>query len=117
MTVQEIANKLVQYCREGKFEQCYSELYSPDIVSAEPPGMGIPEARGMDGIAVKGKAWNENIAEFHGSEVGDPIVADNHFSMTMSYDATFKDRGRTNTSQICVYKVSDGKIVEERFFY
>ena len=117
MTVQEIATKLVGYCREGKFEQCYTELYSPDIVSVEPPGMGIPEAKGMDGIAAKGKAWNENIVEFHGSAVGEPIVGDNHFSMTMSYDATFKDRGRTNTSQICVYKVDNGKIVEERFFY
>ena len=117
MTVQEIANKLVRYCREGKFQQCYDELYSPEVVSAEPPGMGIPEAKGLNGIAEKGKAWNENIVEFHGSSVGEPIIADNHFSMTMSYDATFKDRGRSNTSQICVYKIADGKIVEERFFY
>jgi len=117
MTVQEIANKLVQYCREGKFEQCYKELYSPDIISAEPPSTGFPEAKGFDALAEKGKKWNENIAEFHGSEVGDPIVADSHFSMTMSFDATFKDSGRSNTSQICVYKVADGKIVEERFFY
>jgi len=117
MTVQEIANKLVQYCREGKFEQCYTELYSPEILSAEPPGMGIPEVKGMGGIAEKGKKWNENILEFHSSEVGDPIVADSHFSLTMSVDATFKDIGRSNTSQICVYKVADGKIVEERFFY
>lgn len=117
MTVQEIANKLVQYCREGKFQQCYEELYSPEIISAEAPGLGIPEAKGFDQIAEKGKKWNDNIVEFHGSEVGDPIVADSHFSMTMSYDATFKDSGRSNTSQICIYKVADGKIVEERFFY
>jgi len=85
MTVQEIANKLVSYCREGQWDKCYSELYSPEIISAETPGMGIPEAKGFEALAEKGKKWNANILEFH--------------------------------SQICVYKVTDGKIVEERFFY
>jgi len=117
MTVQEIANKLVSYCREGQWDKCYSELYSPEIISAETPGMGIPEAKGFEALAEKGKKWNANILEFHSNSVGEPIVAENHFSMTMSFDATYKDRGRVATSQICVYKVTDGKIVEERFFY
>ena len=117
MTVQDIANKLVQYCREGKWEQCYTELYSPEILSAEAPGLGIPDANGFDQLAEKGKKWNENILDFHSNSVGEPIVAENHFSMTMTFDATYKDRGRAKTNQICVYKVADGKIVEERFFY
>lgn len=117
MTIQEIANKLVQYCREGKYQECYQELYSPDILSAEPPNMGIPEAKGFDALKVKGERWNANIVEFHSSSVGDPICADDYFSCTMTYDATFKEGGRSKTSQICLYKVTDGKITEERFFY
>lgn len=117
MTIQEIANKLVQYCRAGKYEECYAELFSPDILSAEPPGMGIPDVRGFDALKVKGEKWNANILEFHSSEVGDPICGADHFACTMDFEATYKDRGRQKSSEVCVYKVVDGKITEERFFY
>ena len=117
MTTQEIANKLVQYCREGKYEQCYGELYSPDCKSIEPEGSTWPGANGMSEIAEKGKKWQENIQEFHGGTVGDPIFADGFFSCNMTYEVTFKDRGRQKLNQICSYKVEGGEISEERFFY
>ena len=59
----------------------------------------------------------ENLLEFHSSEIGDPIVGDNHFSCIMTSDVTFKEGGRVNFSEVCVYKVEDGKIVLEQFFY
>lgn len=117
MSTQDIANKLIQYCREGKYEQCYGELYSPNCKSIEPEGSPWPVANGMAEIAEKGKKWQENMAEFHGGTVGDPICADSYFSCNMTYDVTFKQGGRQTLNQICVYKVDDGKITEERFFY
>ena len=117
MTTQEIADKLVAYCREGKFAECYTELYAPNCKSIEPEATGWPVAEGLEAMAEKGKKWNENIVKAHGGTVGDPIVANGYFSCTMDYDMTFKDRGRQVMSQICVYKVDEGKVTEERFFY
>lgn len=117
MTTQEIATRLVELCRQGDFEKVYKELYSPECVSIEPKGAQMEVCNGLEEMAVKGKMWNESMEEFHGSTIGEPIVADNHFSMTMTMDATFKDVGREKMNELCVYEVKDGKIVKEQFFY
>jgi len=117
MTTQEIATRLVDLCRKGEFETGYKELYSPDCVSIEPEGAQMEVCNGLEEMAAKGKMWNESMEEFHGSSVGEPIVADHHFSMTMTMDATFKERGREKMNELCVYEVKDGKIVKEQFFY
>ncbi len=117
MTTQEIANRLVELCRKGDFKTVYEELYSPDCVSIEPKGSEMEICEGLEAMAAKGKAWNESMEEFHGSSLGEPIVADNHFCMTMMMDATFKDVGREKMNELCLYEVKDGKIVKEQFFY
>ena len=117
MNTQEIANKLVNYCRQGDFQSCYEELYSPNCVSIEPKGAQWEVANGMAEMAEKGKKWNEMVAEMHGAEVGEPIVAGNHFSCRMWNDLTFKDGNRTQMDELCVYEVQNGKIVKEQFFY
>ena len=67
MTTQEIAEKLVAYCREGKYDQCYSELYSPNCKSIEPESSGFPVAEGIEAMAEKGKQWNRGKEEgLHG---------------------------------------------------
>lgn len=117
MTTQEVATKLVDLCRKGDFPTVYQELYSPDCVSIEPKGAPMELCEGMEAIAAKGKAWNETMEEFHGSTIGEPVVAEDHFSMTMTMDATFKGVGREQMNELCVYEVKDGKIVKEQFFY
>ena len=117
MTTQEIADKVVEYCRQGKYQECYQELYSQDCVSIEPKGAMMERAEGLEQMAEKGKKWNEMVEEMHGGSVGDPIVAGNHFSCTMSMDCTFKGMGRQKMDEICVYEVQDGKVVKEQFFY
>ena len=117
MTTQEIADKLVAYCRAGEFQKCYDELYSPNVVSLEPAGSPMERVEGIDGILAKGKAWNEMMEEFHGSTITDPVVCGNHFSLGMTMDATFKEVGREKMEEICVYEVQDGKVVKEQFFY
>ncbi len=117
MTTQEIANKLVDLYKKGEFETIYKELYSPACMSIEPKGAEMEVCNGLEEMAAKGKKWNESMEEFHGSTVGEPIVSDNHFSMTLMMDATFKGRGREKMNELCVYEVKDGKIVKEQFFY
>lgn len=119
MTTQEIADKLVASCKQGDFTGPYQTLYSPDIVSVEagaPPGQSR-ESQGMDAIKAKGEWWAAN-HEVHGCTVEGPLVAGSHFSVAFKMDVTFKPQNRRFTmEEIAVYKVSDGKIVREEFFY
>jgi SnoaL-like domain len=119
MTIQEVADKLVQYCKKGDFETPISELYSPDIVSMEagaPPGQSR-EVKGIAAVKAKGEWWVAN-HEVHSSSVEGPLVAASHFAVKFKIDVTFKPQSRRFTlEEIAVYKVVDGKIVYEEFFY
>lgn len=120
MNTQQVADRLVELCRQGLYEQAQQELYADDAVSIEMDGAqagDLGNARGMDAIREKGKRWQETLVEFHGGSVGDPIVAGNWFSVVMSIDATYKEGGRQAMSEICVFQVRDGRIVREQFFY
>lgn len=117
MTTKEVANKLVEICRSGNWQQAYEELYSDDCVSIEPKGAPWEVATGMKEIHQKGEKFNEMIEEYHGGSVSDPLVAGNFITLTMEMDVTYKGAPRKKDSEVCVYEVKDGKIVKEQFFY
>ncbi len=118
MTTQEVANQLISLCREGKYDEVYQTLFSPEIVSKEPEGSLWPVAQGFDELAEKGKKWNEMVEEFLDGTISDPIVAGDHFTCTMKSKVKFKGAPQAiDMDEICVYKVVDGKVVLEQFFY
>ena len=120
MNTEQVANRLVELCRRGEFQQAQNELYAQDAVSVEPegaPGGALGNARGLDAIREKGKAFDQTYETIHGITVGDPIVAGEFFSIVMGLDATWKQGGRYAMEEICVYRVRNGKIVLEQFFY
>ena len=118
MNTEQVAKRLVELCREGKYEEAQDQLYSKGAVSVEMEGsQGLGNAKGLDAIREKGKQFNAMVEAVHGGSVGDPIVVGNWFAVTMTMDATMKGRGRVNMQEICVYQVKDGKIVREQFFY
>ncbi len=94
-----------------------TELYGDDVVSKEVAGMPNEVTTGKEAVTKKSADWLANVEEFHSGEVSNPIVAGQHFSCTMNFDVTFKDRGRTQMEEVCVYEVKDDKIVAEQFFY
>jgi hypothetical protein len=117
MTTKEIADKLVSYCRQGKFEDAQKALFSADATSieAEATPMGPKETKGLSAIIEKGRGFMAMIEKIHSMSVSDPIMADDSFACTMSLDATMKGRGRSAITEVCVYVVKDGKIVSEQF--
>ena len=119
MTIQEVADRLIQLCSEGKFEEAVEALYSPDIVSVEafaPPGQSR-ESKGLDAVKAKGEWWEAN-HKVHSVKVEGPLVAGSHFSVTFKLNATFiPEKKRFKMEEVAVYKVADGKIVSEEFFY
>jgi len=118
MTIQEIANRLADYCREGNYTAAQQELFSEDAESVEPAhSPGLQSVKGRDAIIAKGKQFQSQVEEIHGGSVSDPIVSGNHFATALVLDATMKGMGRSTMEELCVYEVKDGKVVKEQFFY
>jgi len=119
MNTQEIANKFVELCRTGQWDKAQEELYAENAVSIEMEGaVGFPpRCEGMEAIKAKGEVWKSMVEEFHGVEVSDPIVAENHFTCSFKMDVTLKGQPRKNDAELAIMKVENGKIVSEQFFY
>lgn len=117
MSTQKVANRLVELMRNGDGMTAITELYADNIVSREMPGFPSEVTSGKEAVTQKSIEWLNNVQEFHKSEISEPQIAGNHFSCTMDFDVTFKDRGRQKMNEICVYEVNEGKIVNEQFFY
>ena len=119
MTTQEVADTLVKLCSQGKFQEAMEQLYAPDIVSMEagaPPGQSR-ESKGIEAVKAKGEWWMTN-HEVHSSKLEGPLVAGSHFAVTFKMEVTFKpEKRRFAMEEVAVYKVANGKIVYEEFFY
>ena len=120
MNTQQVANRLVELCRRGEFMKAQDELYANDAVSLEPEGApagAMGNAKGLDAIREKGKAFDQTYETIHSITVSEPLIAGEYFSITMGLDATWKQGGRYAMEEICVYRVRNGKVVLEQFFY
>ena len=119
MTTQDVANQLVKLCSQGKFQEATENLYSADIVSVEasaPPGQSR-ESKGIEAVKSKGEWWAAN-HDVHSVKVEGPLVAGSHFAVTFELDVTFKPENKPfHMEEVAVYKVAEGKIVSEEFFY
>ena len=117
MTTEQVAERLVELCSMGQFNEAQDELYADHCTSIEPEHSMSPTVEGLDAIREKGKNFQSMIKENHGGYVNEPIIAGNHFALQMGMDATMQDGNRMNVDEIAVYKVDNGKIVSEQFFF
>ena len=118
MTTREIANRLVDMCRNGKTEEAKEELFAPGIISIEPrEGLLPKETKGMNAIRKKAELFVSMVEDFYGDTISDPIVAGDYFSISWTSDLQMKGEPRQTNSELCVYKTNGGKIVSEQFFY
>jgi len=69
------------------------------------------------GLKEKAKKFNEMVEEMHGGWTSQPVVGGDYFSVAMGMDVTMKGMGRMNMDEVCVYRVQDGMIVSEQFFF
>jgi hypothetical protein len=119
MTTQDVADKLVKLCKEGKSDEAVDSLYSNDIVSVESMAGpdGSREMKGLEAAKAKGKWWYEN-HQIHSAKVEGPLVAGPFFSVRFTYDITHKPSGnRMVMDELAMYHVTGGKIDREEFFY
>lgn len=117
MNTQQVADKLITMCRQGQNLEAIEALYHDDIESREMPGFPGEVVKGIKAVHQKSEQWLNNVQEFHKGVISDPQVAGKHFTCTMNFDVTFKDKGRQQMDEVCVFEVNNGKIVKEQFFY
>lgn len=118
MTTKEIAIRLVEMCRDGKVEEAKEELFAEDTISIEPAeGLLAKETKGMDAIIKKAELFISHVENFYGVVISEPVIAGNYFSISWDTDIQMRGQERKTDSELCVYKVKDGKIISEQFFY
>src|ERR1700744_4264444 len=115
---QEVAHRLVDLCREGKNVDAINELYDDNVVSIEPESSPMPgKTVGKKAVLESTNQWFSSVQEIHSVYISDPIVTDNFFACTMDIDATYKEHGRNEMNELCIFEVKNGKIVSSQFFY
>ncbi|MBK6542392.1 MAG: nuclear transport factor 2 family protein [Flavobacteriales bacterium] len=119
MTTKQVADRLVELCRQGKNIEAVKELYAPNAVSHEPPGFpnGPERIDGKDAILAKTEKFHAMTEAMHNAYVSEPVVAANHFSLAMGMDVTLKGIGRVQMDEVAVYEVTEGKITREQFYF
>jgi len=118
MTVEQIATRLADYCRQEQFTRALEELYADHAVSIEPfefPGFE-KETKGLKAMLAKDEKFSALVESRHGTTVSEPLIAGNSFSFVLTMDMKMKGRDREKLVELCVYTVADGKIVAEQFF-
>lgn len=119
MTNQEIANRLYELVKAGDYFTAYSELFSVNVVAKEPQlaEIGLAEVRGVDAVKEKVARLGAGVVELTSREMSDPIVTDSHIAFTNIVKGKLQDGNDFNLSEICLYRVEEGKIVSEEFIY
>ncbi|HEU5219989.1 MAG TPA: nuclear transport factor 2 family protein [Gemmatimonadales bacterium] len=113
-----IGRELVSLCKSGNNLDALAKFYSPEIVSIEAMDFDGMPARmtGIDAIRRKNEWWFDTF-DVNSHDVEGPFVNGDSFAVRYSYDTTNKQSGeRRQSSEIAVYTVQDGRIVQERFF-
>ncbi len=117
-TVESVAYRLVELCREQKFEQAVKELYAENITSYDPAGSTNPVTKGYDAVRDNVVRFVEKTLELNDLRISDPIIADKFFSITMKMNCQMEGMpAAMPMDEVCVYHVLDGKIANEHFFH
>jgi hypothetical protein len=113
-TINEIAARLVSLVEKHEFLQAYEELFSDHAESIDPMNKNVPLS-GLGVLMERERLFLEN-TDIHDLKVAHPSFAGNYFCVTMSFDFTPKGQERRKVEELAVYKVENGKIVNQQFF-
>ena len=118
MSVETVAHKFVELCRQGKNFDVMRTMYAPDIVSVEGDGK---QTAGQSAVIKKSEDWVSDKI-FHGETVAGPFFnganAD-QFAVYFTLDVTLKaDNQRVTREEIGIYTVGKNDLItREQFFY
>ncbi|MGH7244669.1 MAG: SnoaL-like domain-containing protein [Phycisphaerales bacterium] len=110
----EAGAKLVADFNSGKVN--LTDMWSPGIVSIE--GVGVSQSwHGRKAVDAK-NAWWAGDHVMHGASAEGPFVGATGFAVKFVIDVETKSTGKRETmTEVGVYTVKSGKIVQEEFMY
>ncbi|ATL48892.1 hypothetical protein COR50_17920 [Chitinophaga caeni] len=118
LSTQQIADRFHELAQKEQWFDIQDELFSEDVESIEPENSPyFKNAEGKATVKQKGMDWVKKVTTVHSARTSAPIVAGNIFCVSRFKDITVAGIGRFQLDQIMMYKVADGKITMERFFY
>lgn len=118
LTTQNIAARFDELAAQEKWFDIQDELFADDVISIDPsssPYFGYAE--GKAAVRQKGMDWVKKIEAAHELHTSPSITAGAYFSVGRRVDITVTGFGRIVLDEIMLYRVKDGKIVSEQFFY
>jgi len=120
MSLQSVAHKFVELCRQGKNFDVMRTMYAPEMVSVEADGK---EYVGKDVVIHKSEVFQGN-NDILSQDVrgpfflGDPKANAGQFAVYTSIDFTPKAGGKRVThEEVGLYTVRNDTITREEFFY
>jgi hypothetical protein len=115
MSLESVANRLVELCNQGKNFDVMRSMYSSDIVSVEASG---EETAGKTPVIQKSERW-QAINAIHSEKLRGPFFnGADQFAVHYTFEVTPKATGQQITlEEVGVYTVREDQIIREQFFY
>ena len=118
LTTADVAADFTAWWLAGDYRAAGEKYWAEDVVSVEPHDQADDANtvyRGIEAVRARHSRWFST----HGIEdlcVDGPFITGNHFALFIDMLVVHAGQ-RIPHSQIAVFAVRDGKIIEERFFH
>jgi len=117
-TTQQVAARFDELAKQEKWFDIQDELFAENVRSIDPPDSPyFKYAEGKNAVRKKGQDFVNRVETAHKRLTTEPVIAGDHFAVGREVDITVQGLGRIQIDEIMLYKVKDGKIVLEQFFY
>ncbi|WP_028295627.1 nuclear transport factor 2 family protein [Olivibacter sitiensis] len=113
-TITSISRHLIQLLRNQQFVKAYEDLFSEDAESIDPINPRPEPLKGLSRLIEVEKLFLSKV-EIYNIEISEAIHAENYFTIRF-FIAFLIDGKKRNIDELCVYKVSQGKIISQQFF-
>ena len=120
MSVETVAGKFIELCKQGKHFEVMRTMYAPEMVSVEGNGK---ETVGKDPVIRKSEVWQAGVT-IHSQDLrgaffcGDANASSGRFAVYTALEFTPKAGGeRIRHEEVGLYTVKNDKITREEFFY
>ncbi|MBI1250478.1 MAG: nuclear transport factor 2 family protein [Alphaproteobacteria bacterium] len=116
MSIVDIAKDVAALNAANKGEEAGAKYWADDVVSREAMDGPMAELRGKEAVKGKSDWWYANHT-VHKVDARGVFVKGDEFAIAFYLDVTPNDSGqRMQMEELGLYKVKNGKIVEESFF-
>jgi G3E family GTPase len=116
-TPREVAEAFTKLLKAGDHEGAARTFNAASIVSVEAMDGPMARVKGAAAVQKKGEWWYANHT-VHSITTEGPFINGDQFAVRFTMDITEKASGKRNKgTEIALYTVKAGKVVEERFYY